>query len=315
MNKKLLAKINRALVNTKANCMATVTKEALQRRLTEELEWADADPDRWACLKLLTDLTERIRAAGIVTSPGYGYFTCSFLLYLAGITRVNPVEWNLPFSRFLHSFGPDTDLVLETGTGAITVVEKVLQGRDELIVETEPGSFQITFMDGCTNAPFQLHILEYSELDCFKRTIKDGWHPLDEATLRLFSLGSTDGSIWFETDRMREALTEFGPESMSDLVLLRAIFCPQRIGLLPELIQRKQDPNLIPSTGNVAADRILRDSYGFLVYQEQALMLQEIDFPVNKPFKYLALKGHEIARVTLSVEALWPLRHKSSLIR
>ena len=315
MNNKLHAKINRALENTKVNCMAPVTKEALQKRLVEELDWADADPDHWACLRLLTGLTEKIRTAGIVTSPGYGYFTCSFLLYLAGITRVNPVEWDLPFSRFLHSFGPDTDLVLETGTGGIAVAEKVLKGRDELIVETEPGTFQITFMDGNTNAPFQLHVLEYSELDRFKRTIKDGWHPLDEATLRLFGRGSTDGSIWFETDRMREALPDFGPESMSDLVLLRAIFCPQRIGLLPELIQRKQNLSLIPSTGNAAADRILRDSYGFLVYQEQALMLQKIGYPVDTEFKFLALKGHEIARVTLSVEALWPLRFKSSLIR
>ena len=72
---------------------------------------------------------------------------------------------------------------------------------------------------------------------------------------------------------------------------------------------------MIPSTGNAAADRILRDSYGFLVYQEQALMLQKIGYPVGTEFKFLALKGHEIARVTLSVEALWPLRFKSSLIR
>ena len=114
---------------------------------------------------------------------------------------------------------------------------------------------------------------------------------------------------------MREALTELGPESMSDLVLLRAIFCPQRIGLLPELIRRKQDPSVIPATGNAAVDRILRDSYGFLVYQEQALMLQELSYTVDTELTYLALKGHEIARVILSVEALRPLRFKSSLIR
>ena len=306
MNKKLLAKINRALENTKANCMAPVTKEALQKRLTEELDWADADPDRWACLKLLTDVTEKVRAAGIVTSPGYGYLTCSFLLYLAGVTQVNPVQWDLPFSRFLHSFGPGHDLVLETGTGGIAVAKKVLQGRDELIVETEPGIFRITFLDGNTNAPIQLRIIEYSELDRFTRTIKDGWHPLDEATLRLFGRGSTDGSIWFESDKMREALTEFGPESMSDLVLLRAIYYPGRIDLLPELIRRKKKPG---------ADHILHDSYGLLIYQEQALMLQKIGYPVDTEFKFLALKGHEIARVTLSVEALWPLRFKSSLIR
>lgn len=306
MNKKLLAKINRALENTKANCMAPVTKEALQKRLSEELDWADADPDRWACLKLLTDVTEKVRTAGIVTSPGYGYLTCSFLLYLAGVTRVNPVQWDLPFSRFLHSFGPDHDLVLETGTGGIAVAEKVLQARDELIVESEPGTFQITFLEGNVQTPLILHIIEYAELDRFTRTIKDGWHPLDEATLRLFGRGSTDGSIWFESDKMREALTEFGPESMSDLVLLRAIYYPGRIDLLPELIRRKKNPG-------ADHNQILHDSYGLLIYQEQALMLQEIGCPVDKPLQNLALKGHEIARTMLSVEALWPRRFKTSL--
>ena len=65
MNKKLLAKINRALENTKATCMAPVTKEALQKRLTEELDWADADPDHWAFIQLLNDVMEKVRSAGI----------------------------------------------------------------------------------------------------------------------------------------------------------------------------------------------------------------------------------------------------------
>ena len=291
MNKKLLAKINRALENTKANCMAPVTKEALQKRLTEELDWADADPDRWACLKLLTDVTEKVRAAGIVTSPGYGYLTCSFLLYLAGVTQVNPVQWDLPFSRFLHSFGPDHDLVLETGTGGIAVAEKVLQGRDELIVETAPGTFRITFLNGDTNAPLQLHIIEYSELDRFTRTIKDGWHPLDEATLRLFGRGDTDGSIWFETDQMRKWLTEFDPESMSDLVLLYALGHPDRLDLFPEILRRKQ---------TLDYDEPYRDTYGVPIYQEQTTDPK------------LALKGHAIARTMMAVEALsGQLRHSA----
>ena len=315
MNKKLLAKINRALEHTKATCMAPVTKEALQARLTEELDWADADPDRWASIKLLNDVMEKVRSAGIVTSPGYGYLTSSFLLYLTGVTRVNPVEWDLPFSRFLRSFGPDTDLVLETGTGGIAVAEKVLQHRDELIIESGPGTFQITFMDGNTHANFQLHIMEYSELDRFPGTTKDGWHRLDEATLRLFGRGDTDGSIWFETDKMREWLTDFGPESMSDLVLLRAVYSPGRIALFPELLRRRQNPSEIPSTGNGTADRILRDTYGIPVYQEQALMLQEAGYPVDTPFKELAVKGHEVARTILSVEALWPRRFSHTDVR
>jgi DNA polymerase-3 subunit alpha len=159
----------------------------------------------------------------------------------------------------------------------------------------------------------EIIIQEYAELDRFPNTTKDGWHRLDEATLRLFGRGDSDGSIWFESDKMREWLTDFGPESMSDLVLLRTLYYPGRIGLFPEFLRRKLNSDEIPSAGNAVANRILRDTYGILVYQEQALMLQAVGFAVDKPFKDLALKGHEIARTMLSVEALWLRRFKTSL--
>ncbi|MBO6045100.1 MAG: hypothetical protein J6P69_04530 [Bacteroidales bacterium] len=313
MNRKLLAKINRALENTKATCMAPVTKEALQKRLTEELDWADADPDRWACIQLLNDVMEKVRSAGIVTSPGFGFLTSSFLLYLTGVTRVNPVEWDLPFSRFLRSFDLGSNIFLETGTGGTEVARQVLKNRDELIIEHESGHFRVNFLEGNMDSPIEVIIQEYSELDRFPDTIKNGWHRLDEATLRHFGRGTTDGAIWFESDKMREWLTDFGPESMSDLVLLNALYWPGRIQLFPEFLCRKLNPDEIPSAGNEAADRILRDTYGILLYQEQALMLQEAGYPVDTPFKDLAVKGHFVARTMLAVEAIWPRRMKTSL--
>ena len=313
MNKKLFAKINRALEATKANHMAPVTKEALQKRLTEELDWADADPDHWAYIQLLNDVMEKVRSAGIVTSPGYSSLTNAFLLYLTGVTRVNPVEWDLPFSRFLATYGPDHDLILETGTGGISVAEKVLQNRDELIIESAPGIFQITFMEGNLNGTFKLRIIEYAELDRFQSTIKDGWARLDEATLRHFGRGTTDGAISFRPEKIREWLTNFGPESMSDLVLLRALYFPGRLSLFPEILRRKLNSGEIPSAGNAAADRILRDSYGVLVYQSQAKLLEQLGLPVPEHSYPLALKGHEVARTMLAVQAIWPRRFKTSL--
>ena len=183
----------------------------------------------------------------------------------------------------------------------------------EIITEAEPGVFQITFMNGNMNDSFKLRIIEYAALDRFPDTIKNGWHRLDEATLRHFGRGTTDGAIWFESDKMREWLTDFGPESMSDLVLLNALYWPDRIQLFPEFLRRKLNPDEIPSAGNEAADRILRDTYGILLYQEQALMLQEAGYPVDTPFKDLALKGHFVARTMLAVEAIWPRRMKTSL--
>lgn len=234
-----------------------------------------------------------MRHAKIVVNPGYGFLPDSFLLYLTLVTRVNPVEWDLPFSRFMRSVHDGAEIPFEAGSGCLEVARKVLMGREnELVIETEPGLFEITFLDGELLKNVKLRITTNAELDRFERTLDDGWHPLDEATLRLFGRGDTDGSIWFETDKMREWLTDFGPESMSDLVLLNALYYPGRIGLYPEVLQRKQTQDY---------DASFRDTYGVPVYQEQVFDPK------------LALKGHFVARTMMSVEALWHRRHKTSL--
>lgn len=293
MNKKLLQTINRSLESTKTTRYAPVTIEALQARLTEELDWLDADPGRECLIILLQELTAKMRSARIVVSPGYSFLPDSYLLFLTGVTRVNPVEWALPFSRFAKSVHDGAEIPFEAGTGCLEVARKVLSGREnEMVIETEPGLFEIIFLDGIELTNVKLRITTYVELDRFPRTIKEGWHPLDEATLRLFSRGATDGTIFFESDKMREWLFDFDPESMSDLVLLNAIYWPGRIQLFEELLHRKQ-------TGDF--EKQFKDTYGIPVYQEQT------GEPKHAP------KGHFIGRTMMAVEALWPYKNKTKL--
>ncbi len=293
MNKKLLQTLNSALERTKTTHYAPVTIDALQARLSEELDWLDADPGRECLIVLLQELAAKMRSARIVVSPGYSFLPDSYLLFLTGVTRVNPVEWDLPFSRFTKSVHNGAEIPFEAGTGCLEVARKVLSGREnEVIIEMEPGLFEITFLDGIELMNVKLRITTYAELDRFPRTIKEGWHPLDEATLQLFSRGATDGAIFFESDTMREWLFDFDPESMSDLVLLNAIYWPGRIQPFPELLRRKQ-------TGDF--DKQFKDTYGIPVYQEQT----------GDP--NLALKGHFIGRTIMAVEALWPWRNSFKL--
>lgn len=276
MNKKLLQKIN--------NVLARMESPALRERLTRELHWFDADPGRGESLLLLNDLAARMRTRGVVLSPGYSYLPDSLLLFLAGVHAVNPCDWDLPFERFIRSFQTGCTVPIETGTGGLEVAREVLQGRDGVLVtETEPGRFDVTFLDGAAFDRITIQIVIYKELDRFQRTVTKGWRPLDEGTLRLFGRGSTEGAPWFETDKMREWLTEFGPESMSDLVLLNALYHPDRIALYPEVLRRRLESDYGKS---------FRDTYGVPVYQEQ----------VFDPG--LALKGHTIARTMMAVEAL-----------
>ena len=276
MNKKLLQKIN--------NALARMESPALRERLTQELDWFDADPGRGESLLLLNDLAARMRTRGVVLSPGYSYLPDSLLLFLAGVHAVNPCDWDLPFERFTRSFHSGCTVPIETGTGGLEAAREVLQERDgALVTETEPGRFDVTFLDGAAFDRITLQIVIFKELDRFQRTVTKGWRPLDEGTLRLFGRGSTDGAPWFETDKMREWLTEFGPESMSDLVLLNALYHPDRIALYPEVLRRRLESDYGKS---------FRDTYGVPVYQEQVFDPK------------LALKGHTIARTMMTVEAL-----------
>lgn len=293
MNKKLLQTLNRSLESVKTTHYAPVTIEALQARLTEELDWMDADPGRECLIILLHELTAKMRSASIVVSPGYSFLPDSYLLFLTGVTRVNPVEWDLHFSHFTMSVHDGAEIPFEAGTGCLEVARKVLSGREnEMIIETELGLFEITFLDGIELTNVKLRIITSAELDRFSLTIKEGWHPLDEATLRLFSRGATDGTIFFESDKMREWLFDFDPESMSDLVLLNAIYWPGRIQLFEELLRRKQ-------TGDF--EKQFKDTYGIPVYQEQT----------GEPT--LAPKGHFIGSTMMAVEALWPYKNKTKL--
>ena len=293
MNNKLLQTLNSSLERTKTTHYAPVTIDALQARLSEELDWLDACPGRECLILLLQELAANMRSARIVVSPGYSFLPDSYLLFLTGVTRVNPVEWDLPFSRFTKSIHDGTEIPFEAGTGCLEVARKVLSGRDsELVIETEPGLFEITFLDGTELQNVKLRITTYVALDHFSRTLKDGWHPLDEATLRLFSRGATDGAIFFESDKMREWLFDFDPESMSDLVLLNAIYYSDRIELFQEILLRKQSSDY---------RKEYRDTYGVPVYQEQT----------GDP--NLAPKGHFIGRTMIAVEALWPYRNKTKL--
>lgn len=293
MNRKLIQTLNSALERTKTTHYAPVTIDALQTRLSEELDWLDADPGRECLIVLLQELAAKMRSAGIVVNPGYSYLPDSYLLFLTGITRVNPVEWDLPFSRFTRSVHDGAEIPFEAGTSCLEVARKVLSGREnEMVIETEPGLFEITFIDGTALKNVKLRITTYAELDRFSRTLKEGWHPLDEATLRLFRRGATDEALFFESDKMREWLFDFDPESMSDLVLLNAIYWPGRTQLFPELLHRKQ-------TGDY--DKQFKDSYGIPIYQEQT----------GDPT--LAPKGHFIGRTMMAVEALWPYRNKNKL--
>ena len=277
-------------------------------RISSELNWMASHIEMVACGVILLDLKKAFKEKGIAMSPGHGHLTDSLLMYGNSITRVHPYEWNLPLECFTDYYETENDIVLETGSGGIAEAEKVLlslKATNIKIEEIEKGSFRLEFLKGNSNISriIIIHILEYPELDKFQHTIVSGWRNLDDEILRKFKKGETENTLWFETDLMREWLVEFAPESMSDLVLLRSLLHPDGMKLFPSILDRRQNPDCFPSSNRVD-DMILKESYGFLVYEEQAVLLKQTGFSAESPLKRLAHKGHNIARTMFAVEAV-----------
>lgn len=280
----------------------------MEPRISLELNWMTSHIEIGVCWILLNKLKKAFKEKGIAMSPGHGHLTDSLLMYGNSITRVHPYEWNLPLECFTDYYETENDIVLETGSGGIAEAEKVLlslKATNIKIEKIEKGSFRLEFLKGNNNNSriIIIHILEYPELDKFQHTIVRGWRDLDDEILRKFKKGETENTLWFETDLMREWLVEFAPESMSDLVLLRALLHPDGMKLFPSILHRRQNPDCFPSSNRVD-DMILKESYGFLVYEEQAVLLKQTGFSAESPLKRLAHKGHNIARTMFAVEAV-----------
>lgn len=315
MNKKLFQTINDALGRVKTARYSPATIDSFQTRLSEELDWIDEDPGRECLIILLQQLAARMRSARIVVSPGYRFLPDSLLLFLTGVTRINPVEWDLPFAGFTKFIHNGATIPFKAGSGSLEAAREALLNREnEMVAETEPGLYEITFLDGMLLRNVKLRIFPDSTLDRFAPTLKKGWHPLDEATLNLFRSGDTKGSIWFDSDKIREWLVDFNPESMSDLALLIALQDADSAPLFQEVLARKWNPDYADSLPEPETFKMLRDTYGVPVYQEQTILIAGRHDGKEIPTDYkLAMKGHCIGRAMMEVETLWPFRHKNRL--
>ena len=99
--------------------------------------------------------------------------------------------------------------------------------------------------------------------------------PLDDkATLAVYTNGDTSGVFQFESEGMREWLRKLQPSSFSDLVAMEALYRPGPIDLIPSYVARKKGEEEftypIP-----AMEEMLGETYGIIVYQEQAMQLAE----------------------------------------
>ena len=99
--------------------------------------------------------------------------------------------------------------------------------------------------------------------------------PLDDTkTLELFSNGETTGIFQFESTGMKRYLRELKPNRFEDLIAMNALYRPGPMEYIPDFIRRKHGLEKIDYLGP-AMEKILNDTYGITVYQEQVMLLSQ----------------------------------------
>ncbi|WP_119326818.1 DNA polymerase III subunit alpha [Companilactobacillus musae] len=92
----------------------------------------------------------------------------------------------------------------------------------------------------------------------------------DEATLKLFQKGATDGVFQFESDGIRSVLRRLVPTSFDDIVATNALYRPGPMQNIATFIARKHGQEQVDYPDR-SLEKILRPTYGILVYQEQVM--------------------------------------------
>ena len=88
----------------------------------------------------------------------------------------------------------------------------------------------------------------------------------------IFSSANTIGVFQFESDGMREYLTQLRPNCIEDLVAMNALYRPGPMANIPEFINRKHGKSPIVYI-DPQLEAILRETYGIIVYQEQVIQI------------------------------------------
>ncbi|MEZ5357950.1 MAG: DNA polymerase III subunit alpha [Candidatus Zixiibacteriota bacterium] len=98
---------------------------------------------------------------------------------------------------------------------------------------------------------------------------------LDEkAIYELFGAGSTIGIFQFESAGMRDYLSKLKPTCLTDLIAMNALYRPGPLdsGMIDTYIKRKHGEEKVTYEHPIL-ERILQDTYGVIVFQEQVLQI------------------------------------------
>ncbi len=94
----------------------------------------------------------------------------------------------------------------------------------------------------------------------------------DRKVLDTFCRGETKGIFQFESGGMQDLLMKMAPDRLEDLIAANALYRPGPMELIPLYCNRKHGRESVPQVHPIM-DKILSETYGIMVYQEQVMQI------------------------------------------
>ena len=118
----------------------------------------------------------------------------------------------------------------------------------------------------------------------------------DPNVFSMISKGNTEGVFQFESQGMRNVLTQLKPEGMEDLVAVLSLYRPGPMDSIPTYIDCRHNPSHIRYKHPLLKD-ILDVTYGCIVYQEQVMQI------------FRTLAGYSLGRADIVRRAMSKKKH------
>lgn len=281
---------NRALMKLKSQ------PRYYRQRLLEELGFIDEQGSAGVMLQV-ADLIRDLKRAGVYIGPGQGYATCSLLCFCLGITGIDPLEYELPFAMFEDRFRAHEPMAITTSPGGLEVAQNILPC--------------FTLTDECLEEKLTLEIVEMTTLLVQKDLYEAHSEPLqaiwlDNPTLSMFEQGDTARIFGFLSVGIQEKLREFKPRNHRELALVYALYPTEKL----DNILRIKNERTVRDWGSVAARRVMRESFGELVYVEQWIQLKQLEKTLPESVRAwipdnsdgLQFRGQALAATRISIE-------------
>lgn len=132
----------------------------------------------------------------------------------------------------------------------------------------ELGLLKMDFL-GLNNLTVIRNCVEFAAAQGIEIDIKNIPYDVPEV-YRMISRGDTAGVFQLESGGMTDFMKRLSPSNLEDIIAGVALYRPGPMDFIPQYIRNKHNPELV-TYKHPSLERILKDTYGCIVYQEQVM--------------------------------------------